>query len=123
MSSSTSSPALIDDLPSEHGFSVGPCVLTPASGGTVRLRSADPTAKPYILHNYYAEEPDLSTMVEGVRITAEIVSQRALGPYTRRPHHPPASTSNADCAHTSAGTPLPSTTLSARAGWALTTRP
>jgi choline dehydrogenase len=87
---------IVDEPLSEHGFSVGPCVLTPASRGTVVLRSADPSAKPYILHNYYAEEPDLATMVEGARLAAEIASQRALAPYTRRPYYVPASRSDAD---------------------------
>jgi choline dehydrogenase len=90
-------PALYVDEPVfEHGFGVGPCVLTPASRGSVALLSADPTAKPYILHNYYSEDSDLATMIEGVRVALEIASQPALAPYTRRPHYTPASDSDAD---------------------------
>ncbi len=90
-------PALYVDEPVfEHGFGLGPCVLTPASRGIVALLSPDPTAKPYILHNYYAEESDLARMVDGMRVALEITSQPALAPYTRRPHYTPASDSDAD---------------------------
>ena len=90
-------PALYVDEPVfEHGFGVGPCVLTPDSRGIVAPLSPDPTAKPYILHNYYAQESDMARMVQGMRVAMEISSQPALAPYTTRPYYTPASDSEED---------------------------
>jgi choline dehydrogenase len=86
----------VDEPVLEHGFGVAPCVLTPASRGCVLPLSPDPTAKPYILHNYLAEESDMARMVEGMRVTLEIARQPALAPYTTRPRYIPASDSEAD---------------------------
>jgi choline dehydrogenase-like flavoprotein len=90
-------PALYVDEPVfEHGFGLGPCVLTPASRGVLMPLSPDPTAKPYILHNYYAQDADMARMVQGVRVAMEIARQPALAPYTSRPHYVPASDSEED---------------------------
>jgi choline dehydrogenase len=90
-------PALYVDEPVfEHGFGVAPCVLTPASRGVVMPLSPDPTAKPYILHNYFAEEADMARTVAGLRVALEISRQPALTPYTTRPHYTPASGSEED---------------------------
>ena len=90
-------PALYVDEPVfEHGFGVGPCVLTPDSRGIVAPLSPDPTAKPYILHNYYAEESDMARMMQGMRVAMEISRQPALALYTTRPYYTPASDSEED---------------------------
>jgi choline dehydrogenase len=90
-------PALYVDEPVlEHGFGVAPCILTPASRGMVLPISPDPTVKPYILHNYLAEEADMERLVEGMRVAIEIAGQPALAPYTTRPRYIPASDSDAD---------------------------
>jgi choline dehydrogenase-like flavoprotein len=90
-------PAMYVDEPVlEHGFGVAPCVLTPASRGYVVPLSPDPTAKPYILHNYLAEETDMARMVEGMRVASEITRQPALAKYTTRPYYTPASDSEED---------------------------
>ncbi len=90
-------PAMYVDEPVlEHGFGLAPCVLTPASRGYVLPLTPDPTAKPYILHNYLAEESDMARMVEGMRVTLEIARQPALAPYTTRPRYIPASDSDED---------------------------
>ncbi|HET6208896.1 MAG TPA: GMC oxidoreductase, partial [Jatrophihabitans sp.] len=83
-------------MPPDHGISFGPCVLSPRSRGELTLASKDPTAKPRIRHNYFAEPADLDTMVAGLRIALEIGRQSALAPYTERPHSFPASDSDAD---------------------------
>jgi choline dehydrogenase len=90
-------PAMYVDEPVfEHGFGLGPCVLTPASRGFVAPLSPDPTAKPYILHNYLAEEADMARLVRGVRVALDIARQPALAKYTTRPHYTPASDAEAD---------------------------
>jgi choline dehydrogenase-like flavoprotein len=65
-------------MPTDHAVSWGPCLLTPQSRGAVKLRSAEPSAKPRILHNYYGEEPDLEAMVRGVKKAMEIAEQPAM---------------------------------------------
>jgi choline dehydrogenase len=65
-------------VPTDHAVSWGPCLLTPQSRGAVQLRSAEPSAKPRILHNYYSEETDLEAMVRGVQKAMEIAEQPAL---------------------------------------------
>jgi choline dehydrogenase-like flavoprotein len=83
-------------MPTAHAYSFGPSMLTPASRGMVGLGSDDPTAKPFILHNYFAEESDLDQAVAGLRIAIDIARQDALKPYTETAYKPPASESDAD---------------------------
>jgi choline dehydrogenase-like flavoprotein len=73
----------------EHGFGFAPCMLKPASRGTVGLLSPDPTAKPWILHNYYAEDSDMQAMVDGLRLALEIGRAPALAQFAKRPYYMP----------------------------------
>src|SRR5258706_1646069 len=61
--------------PPTYSFSVRIGALHPQSRGWVRLRSADPTAKPRIRFNMFAVDEDLATMVRGLRISREIYRQ------------------------------------------------
>ncbi len=83
-------------VPTQHAISFGAYVLQPRSRGTVTLGGDDPTAKPRITHNYYADEADLQTAVDGVRISLDIARQRPLDTFTERPVSVPASDSDAD---------------------------
>jgi choline dehydrogenase len=90
-------PAMVLDEPVyEHGFTLAICPLKPASRGMVALRSPDPTVAPFILHNYYAEDADMQTMLQGLREASEIAARPALAPYTSRFYDEPASDSEAD---------------------------
>ncbi|SCG15836.1 Choline dehydrogenase [Micromonospora echinofusca] len=82
--------------PTHHAFSYGPSILTPRSRGYVTLASDDPTAKPKIVHNYFADEADMRVAIDGVRIGLEISRQPALKPYTEAAYQPPASESDDD---------------------------
>ncbi|WBB78692.1 GMC family oxidoreductase N-terminal domain-containing protein [Micromonospora sp. WMMD882] len=82
--------------PTHHSFSYGPSMLTPRSRGWVMLASDDPTAKPKIRHNYFAEEEDMRAAIVATRMGTEIARQKALAPYTEGMHEPPASESDAD---------------------------
>lgn len=82
--------------PTHHSFSFGPSMLTPRSRGSVMLASDDPTAKPKISHNYFAEESDLDDAVIATRIGLDIARQQALKPYTEGQFEPPASESDKD---------------------------
>jgi choline dehydrogenase len=82
--------------PPAHGFTLSACVLKPRSRGLVALASPDPTAKPFILHNYLADPEDLRSAIEGVRLTMQIANTEPLARYAQTPFLVPASESDAD---------------------------
>jgi 4-pyridoxate dehydrogenase len=57
---------------------VRPCLLHPASRGSVRLRSADPRDAPCITQNFLAEPADLAVLRAAVRRARDIVAQPPL---------------------------------------------
>jgi choline dehydrogenase len=69
--------------PVAHGMSFGACLLTPKSRGTVTLRSADPTAKPWIRHAFLSEPDDVRVMLDGLRLTMDMARAPALSRYCR----------------------------------------
>jgi choline dehydrogenase len=71
--------------PSGHGIWISPCLLQPASRGSVRLASNDPSAKPVIRHNYFTAEGDMEAMIAGVRLVLDIAAQAPLGRYCAEP--------------------------------------
>jgi choline dehydrogenase len=79
--------------PQAHGIWVSPCLLTEHSRGSVRLASADPTAKPIVRNEFYSTGDDLARMIAGVRMAQEICSQEALRPYCAEPFNVPAADS------------------------------
>jgi choline dehydrogenase-like flavoprotein len=70
-------------LPTEHACTWGPCLLKPRSRGRVLLRSAMPSSKPHVLHNYYEAAEDRTAMLSGVRKCVEMARQPALTAYER----------------------------------------
>ncbi|MGH8040663.1 MAG: GMC family oxidoreductase [Rudaea sp.] len=73
-------PAQLDDhgrhrLPG-YGYTLHACGLRPRSRGTIRLRSANPVDKAAICPQYLtdAEGHDLKTLVEGVKLSREILA-------------------------------------------------
>jgi choline dehydrogenase len=62
----------------QDGVTVNACLLRPKSLGNVRLRSADPFAKPVVDNNYLAEPDDLRLEILGLRFAREILAQRPL---------------------------------------------
>lgn len=87
-------PALLDDhgrhrLPG-YGYTVHACYLHPRSRGSLRLRSADP-AQPIAIHANYLSDPeghDLQHMIEGARLSREILSQAPFTPFHGKPVFP-----------------------------------
>jgi choline dehydrogenase len=57
------------------------CLLQPKSVGSVTLRSADPTGKPWIRNNFLSDPDDVQTLVDGLRKVLEIARSPALAPY------------------------------------------
>ncbi len=91
-------PALLDNhgrhrLPGQ-GYTVHACNLRPRSRGHIRLRSADPAAPAAIHANYLgdAEGFDLKMMVEGARLSREILAQAPFAPYRGAAIFPAAGT-------------------------------
>ena len=82
--------------PSEHAWSVGACVLKPEGRGEVRLRSADPTAKPRIVTRWLDGERDWATMLAAQRLLLEIAARPAIARHGTEPFQAPASDSDAD---------------------------
>ena len=58
----------------EADFSFDPVLLRPASRGSVRLRSADPSALPRITLPGITDEADVSRLIEGYRLGIELAN-------------------------------------------------
>jgi choline dehydrogenase-like flavoprotein len=71
-----------------HAFTIGPALVTPRSRGSVRLRSADPTAKPRILTNTLSDSEDVGAFVRSIRQAREWVKLGPLGAATAREIYP-----------------------------------
>lgn len=71
-----------------HAYTFGPVLVSPKSRGTIRLRSDDPTAKPRITTNSLAEPEDVASLVAGMRLAREIVTESPLAEATRREIYP-----------------------------------
>jgi len=66
-------------LKARAGFNFWIDLSRPASRGRVQLRSANPHDAPSIVFNHLADPSDLRDLVDGVRLTREIVAQAPLG--------------------------------------------
>ena len=64
-----------------HGFSLRVGPVNPESRGEITLRSADPMDRPRITANYLQTEFDIRTMINAIRITREIINQKAFDKY------------------------------------------
>lgn len=65
----------------KQGFQIHISQARPESRGAVRLRSADPAVAPRVELNLLATDADSREMVEGIRLTREIVSQPVFDHY------------------------------------------
>ncbi|UQA56799.1 GMC family oxidoreductase [Polyangium aurulentum] len=68
----------------EHGYSIVPGLVRPASRGSVRLTSADPAAPPAIDVNYLRCEADVEALLAAVELSREIGAARAFDEFRRR---------------------------------------
>lgn len=78
-------PAQLDDhgrhrLPG-HGFTIHACVLRPRSRGRLVLRTARPEDAPRIQPGYLTAAEDLNVLLEGIRISREIIGSTPFAPY------------------------------------------
>jgi choline dehydrogenase len=73
-----------DPVEANHGFTLRVGPVCPESRGEITLRSADPKAAPRIQPNYLQTEFDQRTMIAGVRMTRDVIAQKAFDPYRGR---------------------------------------
>ena len=73
-------PGTVEDV-GAHSYQVHIDLMRPKSRGHVRIRSADPTVAPSILFNYLQHPQDRADLRASVRLTREILAQRALAPF------------------------------------------
>ena len=69
-------------------ITVSACNLRPTSRGTIRLRSADPSAKPIIAPNYLATYEDRTVAADAIRVTRRLMRQPAMQPYNPEEYLP-----------------------------------
>ncbi len=71
-------------------WSIGTSALLPRSRGFVRLRSADPEAKPIIDHRFLTdpEGTDVAILIDGAEILRDLAATPALAPLVGREIHP-----------------------------------
>jgi choline dehydrogenase len=63
------------------GYTLSFAHQAPASRGTIRIASTDPERSPLIDPRYYAEESDLSAMVEHLRLARSVGEAEAMSPW------------------------------------------
>ena len=68
-----------------HAFSLAAALLAPRARGRLRLRSADPDAKPDLVGNHLSEPEDLATLVAAFKMLREIAATEPLASVRGRP--------------------------------------
>ena len=79
-----------------HAYSIGSVLVAPRSRGEIRLRSADPLAKPAILGNHLTEPEDVAALVHSVKLGREIAETEPLASITGREIFPGESVAGDD---------------------------
>lgn len=73
-----------------HSYTLHTCLLRAKSRGWVRLKSADPSAKPTIQYNFLQDEDDLKGMIKAFRISQSVMDAKAFDDYRAGPNSPTA---------------------------------
>ncbi|MCW1838971.1 GMC family oxidoreductase [Prosthecomicrobium hirschii] len=87
-----------DPLHRFPAITVSACNLRPTSRGSVRLRSADPAAKPVIAPNYLATEADRLIAADAIRVTRRLMKQPAVARFRPEEYLPGPSVGDDDAA-------------------------
>jgi choline dehydrogenase len=77
-----------DPLHRFPAVTVSACNLRPTSRGTIRVRSANPSAKPIIAPNYLSTEEDRRVAADAIRVTRRLMKQGALARFHPEEHLP-----------------------------------
>jgi choline dehydrogenase-like flavoprotein len=62
-------------------WSIIPMLLRPKSAGSLKLRSKNPFDYPYIYPNYFADDFDMKTLIEGVKIAVALSRTQSMQRY------------------------------------------
>lgn len=57
-----------------NAITLGPCLVTPASKGHVRVRNGDPRSHPHIVGNHLTAPEDIPPLLEGLELAEEILN-------------------------------------------------
>lgn len=76
-------------IQNQETFMILPMLLRPKSKGRIMLRNKNYKSQPYIFPNYFANEDDLKTMVEGAKLAVRLARQKAMKEIGTRLHHIP----------------------------------
>ncbi|MFC4783348.1 GMC family oxidoreductase [Nocardioides sp. MAHUQ-72] len=82
--------------PTSRMFTAAPTLVSVASRGSIRLRSADPSWHPAIDAAYLEDQTDLDALLAGARRTWEICTQGAVSRFLDRPWNLPDNPSDED---------------------------
>jgi choline dehydrogenase-like flavoprotein len=77
-----------DPLHRFPAITVSACNLRPSSRGVVRLRSADLDAAPIIAPNYLATDDDRKVAADAIRVTRQLMRQKALAGFSPEEYLP-----------------------------------
>ena len=101
-------------------ITVSACNLRPTSRGTIRLRSADPAAKPMIAPNYLSTPEDRRVAADAIRVTRRLMKQPALQPFRPEEYLPGPSVGDDEASLAKAAGDIGTTIFhpSARPRWA-----
>jgi choline dehydrogenase-like flavoprotein len=87
-----------DPLHRFPAITVSACNLQPTSRGTVRIRSADPSAAPSIAPNYLSTDDDRQVAADAIRTTRRLMRQNALARFSPSEFLPGPSVGDDDAA-------------------------
>jgi choline dehydrogenase-like flavoprotein len=87
-----------DPLHRYPAITVAACNLRPTARGEIRLRSADPAAKPIIAPHYLATPEDRRVAADAMRVTRRLMAQQALAPFQPKEILPGPATADTDAA-------------------------
>lgn len=69
------------EISNKDAWSIIPMLLRPRSIGNIKLRSSNPFDYPYIYPNYFKDDFDIKTLVEGVKIAVALSRTQSMKRY------------------------------------------
>lgn len=70
--------AVFEPINNMDAYSIFPMLLRPKSIGSIKLRSSNPFDYPYIYPNYFADDRDIKTLIEGTKIAIALSRTKSL---------------------------------------------
>ncbi|TGN67201.1 alanine-phosphoribitol ligase [Paracoccus liaowanqingii] len=80
----------VEAVPGGNGCTINLGQIRPRSRGEVRLNSADPSAFPRVIPNYFQDSYDLETITDGTMLALDVMEQPAISRLVERRQLPEA---------------------------------